>query len=186
MGAELSFQDRLKNALDTVANLQGFQAGVFPARPELLTYDDGQLVEAYQTREVGKVGKAAAEQLRIFAIWRSAIWRLEAKHEGALVALVAALSTLEASGEHASETKRLRTFIREQYRAAVTEPAPTNRYAVERWANARAMNRTLLPLHMRSMSRPPVGSGTSKSGVSVEDGQEFLDYGEEDPNEPSF
>lgn len=189
VGTEFSLEQRVEQALDVVKNLQGFSPRVFPVRPEILTYDDNQLVEADQARQHGKLGKAAAEQLRYFGAWRQAVWHIEGHHEGGLIVLATAIANLEA-GER-SEARTIRSFIREHWRCSLPEPVPQNRAWIERWATRFAQNRQILPLYMRTMTKPPLGQGGRKSGESGAP-QQYLDYGadpdedERDVNEPGF
>lgn len=171
-----------------VRNLDRFAPQAFPLRPEIVTYDDNQLVEAYQAKDHGKLGKAASEQLRYFAAWRVAVWRVEGIHEGNLIVLAAAIGALELGGDHHREVTQLRAFVRQHWRCSLPDPVPGNRLWVERWAVRFAQNRRVLPLYMRTMTKPPLGAGGQRSGVNP---QQYLDYGAEndddrDENEPGF
>lgn len=181
VGTPLGLEERVQNALETVRNLEAFRPRTYPERPEMLTYDDNQLYEAYQNHESGKVAKAAAEQLRYFAAWRSAVWKVEGYSEGNLIALAKAVHNLELNGEHYDEVKRLRDFIRQHYRCSLPDPVPGLHSAVERWAVRFAQNRRALPLHLRTMAKPPIGLGGRKSGET----QQYMTYGD-DPDEPNF
>ncbi len=181
IGTPMDLEQRIQNALDTLNQLDSFRPKTYPERPEVLTYDDNQLYEAYQSEQHGKVSKAAGEQLRYFASWRSAVWRIEAHSEGNLIALASAIHNLELGGEHSSEIRILRAFVRDHYRCALPDPVPGVRSWIERWAGRFAQNRRVLPLHMRTMSRPPIGEGGRKSGEQ----QQYMDYGA-DENEPGF
>jgi hypothetical protein len=173
----VSLEVRLRGAVEVAANLAPYAPTGFPERPEVLTYDDGQLVEAYRAREYGdKMSKAAGEQLRYFGAWRTAVWRIEAHQEGTLVMLAGAINALEL-GDRWDLAKVIREFIRQHWRASLPEPVPSSGRWVYGWAQRFSQNRTVLPLWLRTMTKPPVGHGTRSSGRPESGGQRDLNYG---------
>ena len=172
-------EEARERALQVVTNLSGYKPREFPDRPELLHYDDAQIVEAYKARHRGeKVSAAAREQLRYFGQWRSAIWTVEEQHAGNLVLLASVVRALEAN-ERPDEAKGVRSFLREHYHCSLPDQVP----ALDKWVYGFGTrfgeNRRLLPLWLRKMSRPPAGAGTRQSGHTGSDGdvQPYLNYG---------
>ncbi len=179
----------LKNALDVVANLEAWKPRQFPERPELLTYDDNQLVESYNRWQFApQLGKGEREQLHYLATWTKAIYHVEGHNAGLLMSLAHALHQLELSGEHYSEAKGLRSFLREFHGVALPDPVPASRVWAERWASHSALNRRMFPMHLRRMTKPPVGQGGKRSGlVEPEDSpQRYIPFDEGDADEPHF
>lgn len=175
MGGAVPLEQRVKSALDTVQQLGRYQPHLFPERPYGLAYDDAQLFEAYQQHSYGQIGKSASEQLTLFAQWRNAVWKAEAHNEGNLLAVAMAIHNLETAGDHQETVVRLRGFLREHYRCTLPDPVPGLRSWVERWAVRFAQNRRILPLYMRTMTKPPTGYGARKSGIPEED--QYEDFG---------
>lgn len=161
LGPTLSLDDRVAHADEVLRMLDSYLPKEFPERPEILTYDDGQLVSSYKANERGdKLGREAKEQLRYFATWRNAVWLIEGKHQGNLTLLIGTVETLEAA-DRFEDSKLLRDFMRTHYAAILPELCPLSgskhaRCFVERFAE----NRTVLPLWLRTMQKPPPGRGT--------------------------
>lgn len=188
LGAEISHGDRVANALALIPIVDRLKPRVMPVRPDVLTYDDNQIVEAYQGKD-HNLGKPAAEQLRYFGAWSAAVLRVEGERTGSLLSLVRAINALELSGEHRSEVVALRSFIRQHYRCSLPDPVPSNWAWCERWANRFGQDRRTLPLYLRTMTKPPVGEGGRRSGSAQTEAetQQYLDYDDHgDPNEPGF
>lgn len=177
--AKLEPEERLQNALRVVDVLTEYKPNEFPERPELLTYDDGQLVEAYKARDRGdKVAKNAKEQLRYFGAWRNAVWRVESQNAGSVLLLGAVVRVLEASEEpeHPEKAKGVRSFLRHYYRCSAPSPIPDDDRWLARWSVRFSQNRELLPIWLRRMTAPPPGKGTRASGDD-EPTQGYMDFG---------
>jgi hypothetical protein len=151
---------------------------MYPDRPELITFDDGQLVQACRkVRRGQKPNREEREQLGYFGAWRSAVWHVEGSDSGSLLAILGAIRTCREMEEASSKDpdgdpspwmargEALREFLINEYRAKLPYPEfhPASEKA-QRWADYFAQNRSLLPGWLRSMTDPPMGMGTRSGG----------------------
>lgn len=142
----------------------------WPERPENLQTDQ-ELWTAYRRQERGeKISREDREQLALLASWRSAIRKIETRTVTSLQTMCGCLWTLENAvrieeGEPPRYTRgedadRLREHIRQQFRALLPNPVPEPGSAwVRGWCLRFGRNWELLPLHLRSMKRPPADKG---------------------------
>jgi hypothetical protein len=156
---EINEEVLLANAESLLANLALFRYPELPERPEALRYSDQELWTAHRKRErEEKIVREDREQLQSLGSWRSAVRILESRAAGYLLAMLGVLRRLETTQRN-SEAGELREFIRAQYRCRVPEPCPAYTSWLRRFAEHFAMNRDLLPMHLRRMTRPPEGEG---------------------------
>ena len=174
---ELSAEVLMANADSLLANLASFRYPELPERPEALRYSDQELWTVYRKRErEEKIVREDREQLQLLGSWRSAVRTLESKAAGNLLAMLGVLHRLEQTRRN-SEAWELREFIRVQYRCRVPDPCPTYTSWLRRFAEHFAMDRELLPVHLRRMTRPPEGAGWLPE---QRPGQRSMAYAEDD------
>ena len=152
----VGLEERLENAQRVLANLESYGwPGDWPPKPGMALFDD-ELVDAWRViQEGGKPTREQREDLKLFLTWRQSVYALESKLAGALQLLVATVNVLELS-KWDDQAAQVRAFILDRYGCKLPEPCP---HAFTDWvreyANRFAQNRTLLPLHLRKMTKAP-------------------------------
>lgn len=164
-GARPDFNQQEAVANGVMADLSKYAPGEWPNRPKVLSWDDGQIVEAHRKRENGlKMGKDELAQLSFFGTWRGAIFKIESDNAGKIVVLLRVACFLEWA-ERWDEMDTLLQFLRDWYHLPLPRSdIPQNATWQAKMAERYAQNRTLLPAWLRSMVRPPAGYETAESG----------------------
>lgn len=160
-------QKRIADAV--MADLGKWGPGEWPMRPKVLTWDDGQIVDAYRSRENGNKMKAdELAQLSFFGTWRGAIFKMESDNAGKLQVLLRVACYLEWT-ERWEDLEQLQQFIRDWYHLPLPRTdIPQNPTWHAKTCERYTQNRTLLPSWLREMTRPPPGYETRESGAKKE------------------
>lgn len=159
----LSDQDLMDNADALLASLDRWVWMELPQRPEALIQTDQELWNAWRKLERGeKVAREDKEQLHLLGTWRSAVLQIEAVMSGKLRTMVSILWRLEQN-DRADDADLLRRHIRVQFKAALPEPCPEMSAWIRGWCDYFARDTTLLPRHLRRMTRPPAEQGWKKA-----------------------
>jgi hypothetical protein len=170
-----------------LADLKSYVPGSIPQRPEVLTYDDGQIYDARHKHDRGlKLSKEARAQLSYLSMWRMAVYREEQKRTGNLILLLGCIECLEAEDEYEG-AKVIRAFVREHYKVATPDVVSSSWHMRVRWANRYSQDRDVLPIHLRMDTPPPMGYGTRpNSPTESDDDDDDDEHDYSDPNAPSF
>lgn len=166
----VALEEQARVADEVMANLGKWAPGDWPSRPEVLTWDDGQIVNAYKAWEHGKQRKEDRTQLGFFGAWKGAVLKVEADNAGKLQVLIRVATYLEHA-ERWDELDQLQEFVRDRYLMPLPrQNIPQNPTVQQRLCERYSQNRTLLPLWLRTMTRPPAGYETAGAPKEKEKG----------------
>ena len=168
---------------DVMGNLSDWKPGPWPERPAVLTWDDGQIVDGYRSWERGdKLKKEERSQLDYFGSWRGALLKVEEAAAGKLQVLLRVATVLEYL-ERWEDLEQLRELVRDWYNlplpgSGINQNPNWQAKICERYSQ----NRTLLPVWLRGMHRPPAGHETDNGRPPEEpEPQRSLSFLPEDP-----
>lgn len=156
----LQEQEQITNGV--LADLGKYGPGEWPSRPAVLTWDDGQIVDAHRKNEHGvKLTKEERAQLSFFGTWRGAIFKQESDNAGRLQVLLRVANYLEYA-ERWEDLDQLQQFVRDWYHLPLPRSdIPQNPTWQQKTCERYTQNRALLPVWLRSMTRPPPGYETA-------------------------
>lgn len=167
----VSLDDQARVADGVMTDLGKWGPGEWPSRPAVLTWDDGQIVNAYKDWENGKTKKDDRTQLGFFGAWKGAVLRVESDNAGKLVVLLRVACFLEHA-ERWEDLEKLQEFVRDWYHLPLPRQAiPQNATWHEKIAERYSQNRGLLPVWLREMVRPPPGYETAGAPEKKEKGK---------------
>jgi hypothetical protein len=131
----------------------------YPERPEVLTLDDHELLDAHCLGESGSNLTADKRRaLSYFGAWRAAVWASEDDRGMKLLTLVDSAQTFEAQN-YEIEADILFGFAEEHYPGFRRSDAPSDLVwcDLREWCRAKMRNYSLLPGYMRTMVQPRGG-----------------------------
>ncbi len=150
---------------NVTGDLSRYAPGEWPQRPAVLTYDDGQIVDAWKSKERGdRIGKEVKAQLEYFGAWRTAVFNVEGFGASNLQLLMSVLVRLEHADDW-EQVERVRAFVKQWYRFVPPAPMTTDLRWQARAAERFSENRRLLPIWLREMTRPPPGYSTREPAI---------------------
>ncbi len=154
-------EEQQRTVNEVMGDLGKWGPGEWPARPQVLTWDDGQIVDGHRKNENGaKLTKEEHAQLGFFGTWRGAIFKQEDLNAGKLVLLLRVANYLEWK-ERWEELEQLQEFLRDWYHLPLPRvDIPQNPTWQAKIAERYCQNRSLLPVWLRGMTRPPAGHET--------------------------
>ncbi len=157
----VSVEEQAGVADGVLADLGKYGPGEWPGRPAVLTWDDGQIVDAHRKNEHGaKLTKEERAQLGFFGSWRGAIFKQESDNAGKLQVLLRVANYLEYA-ERWDELDQLQQFVRDWYHLPLPRSdMPQNPTWQAKLCERYSQNRALLPVWLRGMTRPPPGHET--------------------------
>jgi hypothetical protein len=161
-GRLVSLEEQEQVANGVLSDLSKWGPGEWPARPAVLTWDDGQIVDAHRKNEHGgKLTKDERAQLSFFGSWRGAIFKMEADNAGKIQVLLRVANFLEHA-ERWEDLEQLQQFARDWYHLPLPRSdIPQNPTWQVKICERYSQNRALLPVWLRGMTRPPPGHETA-------------------------
>lgn len=164
----VSLEEQAQVTAGVMADLGKWGPGEWPARPAVMTWDDGQIVDGHRKNENGiKLTKEERAQLGFFGSWRGAIFKQEADNQGKLQLLLRVSNYLEYA-ERWDELEQLLQFMRDWYHLPLPRcDIPQNPTWQVKVCERYSQNRALLPVWLRGMTRPPAGHETDGGKTEV-------------------
>ena len=133
-----------------------------PGKPEALTLQDSELIEAHRDHASGRrVTADAKRQLEYLSTWRAAVWRAEMRNGMRLTSMIDAQRIFARDGgsdEDRQAAALLAQHVYERFGVRVEEaPSGLVWSALRVWCCERTRALGILPEHLRVMKAPKGG-----------------------------